>query len=236
MGNLKISKYTLEDIANAARKKTGRSYKLLPHDISSEIKDIPGEDKASRDIQWILSSINTAHFPDSVTTIKNDLFFGCQDLLLTELPDTIKEIGASAFTNCETLALTKLPDSLVRIGGSAFLSCKKLALTKLPDHLETVEGRAFTACDELAIKRIPRTVKYMVTDAVYIFNSPKMTEITFEGTPGTLSGNVFSRFVEVLNVPWPEGAVANAPWGAVNATINYNYKEDANGNQDTVPV
>lgn len=26
-----------------------------------------------------------------------------------------------------------------------------------------------------------------------------------------------------INVPWVEGAVANAPWGATNATINYNY-------------
>lgn len=25
-----------------------------------------------------------------------------------------------------------------------------------------------------------------------------------------------------INVPWAEGAVANAPWGATNATINYN--------------
>lgn len=24
-------------------------------------------------------------------------------------------------------------------------------------------------------------------------------------------------------VPWAEGAVTNAPWGATNATINYNY-------------
>ena len=26
-----------------------------------------------------------------------------------------------------------------------------------------------------------------------------------------------------INVPWAEGAVAGAPWGATNATINYNY-------------
>ena len=26
-----------------------------------------------------------------------------------------------------------------------------------------------------------------------------------------------------INVPWSEGAVENAPWGATNATINYNY-------------
>ena len=28
-----------------------------------------------------------------------------------------------------------------------------------------------------------------------------------------------------INVPWAEGAIANAPWGATNATINYNYTE-----------
>jgi hypothetical protein len=28
-----------------------------------------------------------------------------------------------------------------------------------------------------------------------------------------------------INVPWSEGEVINAPWGASNATINYNYVE-----------
>jgi hypothetical protein len=27
----------------------------------------------------------------------------------------------------------------------------------------------------------------------------------------------------IINVPWSSGTVANAPWGAYNATINYNY-------------
>jgi hypothetical protein len=26
-----------------------------------------------------------------------------------------------------------------------------------------------------------------------------------------------------INAPWAEGAVSGAPWGATNATINYNY-------------
>ena len=29
--------------------------------------------------------------------------------------------------------------------------------------------------------------------------------------------------LKTINVPWVSGAVANAPWGATNATINYNY-------------
>ena len=29
-----------------------------------------------------------------------------------------------------------------------------------------------------------------------------------------------------INVPWSEGEVAGAPWGATGATINYNYTGD----------
>ena len=49
--------------------------------------------------------------------------------------------------------------------------------------------------------------------------------LTFQGTPETISKTAF-RYCDnltTINVPWAEGAVANAPWGATNATINYNY-------------
>jgi hypothetical protein len=52
-----------------------------------------------------------------------------------------------------------------------------------------------------------------------------LTSITFEGTPTTISSDVFTGCINLtsIKVPWAEGAVANAPWGATNATITYNY-------------
>lgn len=52
-----------------------------------------------------------------------------------------------------------------------------------------------------------------------------MTELTFEGTPTSLDAAVFYNCnnLTIINVPWAEGAIANAPWGATKATINYNY-------------
>ena len=49
--------------------------------------------------------------------------------------------------------------------------------------------------------------------------------LTFQGTPETISKTAFSGCsnLTTINAPWAEGAVANAPWGATNATINYNY-------------
>lgn len=32
-----------------------------------------------------------------------------------------------------------------------------------------------------------------------------------------------SLALTTINVPWADGAVANAPWGATNATITYGY-------------
>ena len=53
--------------------------------------------------------------------------------------------------------------------------------------------------------------------------------LTFEGTPTTIGSNVFKGCTKLttINVPWAEGTVANAPWGATNATINYNYTGEA---------
>lgn len=52
-----------------------------------------------------------------------------------------------------------------------------------------------------------------------------LAAITFKGTPTSISSVAFQDCprLATINVPWSEGAVANAPWGATNATINYNY-------------
>lgn len=49
--------------------------------------------------------------------------------------------------------------------------------------------------------------------------------MTFEGKPTRIDSNAFYNCsnLKTINVPWAEGEVANAPWGATKATINYNY-------------
>ena len=56
-------------------------------------------------------------------------------------------------------------------------------------------------------------------------NCTGLTSLTFEGTPRSIDSSAFNGCTNLttINVPWAEGAVANSPWGATNATINYNY-------------
>ena len=73
-------------------------------------------------------------------------------------------------------------------------------ITEIPAQVKTIDNNAFVGCAGL-------------------------TNITFKGTPTTINAGAFRSCSNLLtiNVPWAEGAVANAPWSATNATINYNY-------------
>ena len=87
-----------------------------------------------------------------------------------------------------------------KIRDSAFYGCGNLALTSLPEGITSIGYYAFAHCTGL-------------------------TSLTFLGTPTSIASSAFQNCTNLttINVPWAEGAVANAPWGATNATINYNY-------------
>lgn len=92
--------------------------------------------------------------------------------------------------------------------------------------VETIKEYKFAFC---GLKRA--TIPHSITFVGYrAFNdNPDLTVVTFEGKPHSNSVNL-SAFdacdnLTTINVPWSEGEVQNAPWGAINATINYNYTE-----------
>ena len=123
-------------------------------------------------------------------------------LISITFPSGINKIGNYAFANCSNLELTSLPESITEIDDYAFYSCSNLSLTSLPESITTIGNSAFNGCTGL-------------------------TSITFKGTPTVIDSTAFKNCTNLttINVPWAEGAVANAPWGATNATINYNYTE-----------
>ena len=134
------------------------------------------------------------------TVIRAYLFNGCKFLTLTSLPSEIAKIGAYAFSGCKNIALTEIPPLVTKISDYTFSYCNKLAITRIPSGVLNIFQYAFQGCSGLST-------------------------ITFEGTPTFIHSNAFSQCTNLttINVPWAEGDVENAPWGATNATINYNY-------------
>ena len=161
--------------------------------------------------------------PSGLRSLGNNAFYQCTNLALTELPSGLTSLGEYAFYQCPTLTLTELPSGLTSLGNSAFYKCTNLALTELPSGLTSIGQYAFYQCSKLDITSIPDGVKSIDNNA--FDGCTSLRSITFKGTPTSIKYNAFNGCTNLttINVPWAEGAVASAPWGVTNATINYNY-------------
>ncbi len=170
------------------------------------------------------SGLFLTELPSGITTIGESAFAHCSNMLLTELPEGLTKIERYCFAYCCNLKLTKLPAGITEIGNYGLGGCTNMQLTELPSMLTTIGDYAFYYCygGIKNIKKIPASVQTIGKEA---FRNAELTELTFEGTPQSIAADAFFGCIKLtkINVPWAEGAVANVPWGATNATITYDY-------------
>lgn len=138
------------------------------------------------------------------------------------VPNGVTKIHSHMFRSAKEITSISFPDTLKEIAGYAFYSCEKLTHIELPAALEIIGTTSFYACVGLNEITIPKTVRVIASSA-FAYNN--ITSVTFEGTPKSIGENAFNACPALVNiyVPWEEGAVEGAPWGAKAATINYNY-------------
>ena len=176
------------------------------------------EDYAKQIIEGTFTEII---WPSGVTKINGKIFSENDNLTNVTLPNTLVTIGSDVFSGCSNLKITTIPAGVSNIGDIAFDSCVSIQTLDFlggPDI-----GRfAFNNCTGL-------------TQVIYRGNGGKiyshafdsctgLTSVTFKGTPTSISIYAFEYCTNLTNiyVPWAEGAVEGAPWGATNATIHYN--------------
>lgn len=105
-----------------------------------------------------------------------------------------------AFAYLAELTSVDMPDNVIAIGDNGFYRCPKLQLTSLPPGITSIGDFAFSNCTGLETVRFTSTVSSIPNGV-------------FSGCPR----------LSTIYVPWSQGQVANAPWGASNATIVYDY-------------
>lgn len=65
------------------------------------------------------------------------------------IPDSVTTIGDSAFNGCDSLTSVIIPDSVTAIGENAFYSCDNLTSVSIGNSVATIGERAFDDCDSL---------------------------------------------------------------------------------------
>lgn len=144
-----------------------------------------------------------------------------------ELPEGMTKISEYVFAHHLSLKTVGLPSTLQTIENSAFEG-SPVRVGQFPDSLEEISYDAFYNSDNLAVVFSPGISK-IGSSAFY--GNANLKEVTFvktnqkSGTPAELADDAFDNCPNLvkINVPWGEGEVPGAPWGAVNATVNYKY-------------
>ena len=170
------------------------------------------------------SSLENLTLPKNLTSIENNLCQNCTKLTSITIPTSVGSIGEFVFDGCSSLTSITIPDSVTSIGNGAFHGCTSLSSITIPDSVTIVDNGVFENCTSLSSVIIGNSVTSI---GVYAFNiCTSLSSVVFKGIPTTIDSEAFINCTQStlhIYVPWAEGDVENAPWGATNATIHYNY-------------
>ena len=122
------------------------------------------------------------------------------------IEDGVTSIGNNAFLRCRNIISIKIPNSVTSIGERAFESCETLRGVEIPNSVTSIGNRAFSYCDALPEVTIPNSVK-SIGDRAFEFNK-RLVYITFMGsTPPELGKDVFYEVNELVSVKVPANSV-----------------------------
>ena len=96
--------------------------------------------------------------PNSVTTIGNQAFSGCNSLTNINISNSVTTIGWAAFSDCDSLTSINIPNSVTTIGNGAFRDCKSLTSINIPNSVTTIGKDVFWGCKSLTSINIPNSV------------------------------------------------------------------------------
>ena len=76
-----------------------------------------------------------------VTSIGNEVFFGCSELTSIEIPSSVTSIRDYAFSSCSGLTGIEIPSSVTKIGEAAFSGCSRLTSINVEAGNEVYDSR-----------------------------------------------------------------------------------------------
>ena len=156
-------------------------------------------------ISEVPKDVTNVRIKEGVTSIGEDAFRDCSNLVSVTIPDSVKTIGKYAFRNCINLKGITIPDSVTDILSWAFLGCESLKSVTIPSSIKLLQCGVFCSCDNLTNVNIPDSMK-------------RIGDFAFSGCTSLTSINIPNSVTEI-------GACAfNGCSNLTNVTLGDNIK------------
>ena len=138
--------------------------------------------------------------------------------------DLMLPSGSSVVINIHSQNATQIPSYFLYGNQSRLAGGPRPVYITLPDSIEYIGTRAFSGC-AFANTTLTLPSSLRSIDGNTIFAYTNLQAVIFRSTPSTIKADTFSGSTDLTDiyVPWSEGEVFGAPWGATNAQIHYNY-------------
>jgi hypothetical protein len=121
--------------------------------------------------------------------------------------------------NCSALTSITIPDTVLSsVPDYGFYNCRALESAVLGNGITSIGSYAFGQCG----LRFVQVGENVITISNTAFIRSGLQSITLPESIQSIGETAFNSSMKNIYVPWSEGEIAGAPWGASNATVYYN--------------
>ena len=106
----------------------------------------------------LMYACNNTIIPNSVTSIGDLAFWGCNGMTSITVPNGVTSIGLHAFSGCSSLTSITIPNGVTSIEMGSFQNCSGLTSMTLPNNVTSIAELSFDGCSNLTSVTLGKNV------------------------------------------------------------------------------
>lgn len=152
------------------------------------------------------SNIVDINIPNSVTSMGKRAFEGCFSLVRVDIPNSITSIETDTFCDCSSLISVSIPNSVVSIGYGAFAYCRNLASINIPNSVTFIGSNAFYKCYNLSNINISNSVNSI--GYCTFFECKNLTSVNIPNSVTSIGDAAFKYCSSLTNINIPNSVTS----------------------------
>ena len=140
----------------------GEHYTLVDYNGDADIVELPVSINGSAYDIYLArnNSLKSVIVPEGITTLSENAFSNCDNLVEVRLPESLLTIGDYAFQHSAKLAKVNIPSQIKEIPGWCF-NGTAISQIEIPEGVTYIGDGAFEACTQITSIDIPDSVTYI---------------------------------------------------------------------------